>query len=306
MSTPIHDGAEANSSIESLFMQIVHLLPKNSVSQAMGQLSEVEIPVALRPLIYGTYAQQFGANVDEAEKELSAYPTLNAFFTRSLKAGVRPVDRAPDAVVSPVDGTVSEFGPIVDNKLTQTKGRLYDLVDLVGSKRDAEPFVGGSWVTIYLHPRDYHRIHCHVDADIVGFRYEPGHLFPVNGPSVRSIDELFCVNERVTVFLDAHSEGRPSGAEYGGSPSALVMVGATCVGRMTLAFDDLVTNQGDDLVRRVRYEDGKAVARAGELGAFNLGSTVILLFAKDAFEVDPGLHEGLKVRLGERIGTLRS
>jgi len=303
MTTPTHEGAVPNSALESVFMQIIHLLPKNTVSRAMGELSDVEIPPSLRALVYGTYAQQFGVNVDEIEKPLESYPTLNAFFTRSLKAGVRPVAQGDRAVVSPVDGRVSEFGPIVEGKLTQAKGRMYDVVDLVGNERHGRAFVGGYFMTIYLHPRDYHRIHCPVDGQIKGFRYEPGHLFPVAPASVRSVDDLFCINERVTVFVDAGAAA--TNGSGGGLPTALVMVGATCVGRMTLAFDELVTNQGDDLVRQVQYEQGRPISRAGELGAFNLGSTVILLFPPDSFEVDGSVAEGRAVKLGERLGRLR-
>ncbi len=307
MSRPTHGGEVPASPLDSVFMQIVHLLPRNGLSRSLGELSDVEIPVGLRETLYGLYARQFGVAVEEAAQPLSAYPSFNAFFTRALKPGLRPVDGAPGAVVSPVDGTLSEFGPILgEGELTQTKGRTYTVQELVGSPRDAEAFVGGSFMTIYLHPRDYHRVHSPVEGRVAGYRYEPGHLFPVNAPSVQSVDRLFAINERVTIFLDAGADAAACGdlkpGEWAGAPAAMVMVGATCVGRMTLVFDDLVSNQGDRLVRRAHYGGEHAVERAGELGAFNLGSTVILLFGPGVFEPEAGLEPGQVMRLGQRIG----
>jgi phosphatidylserine decarboxylase len=300
-------GAPTNNGLESLYMQLIHLLPRNAVSQGVGVLSDWPIPVAWREAVYGEFARQVGAKVEEAEKPLTAYPTLNAFFTRSLREGLRPLDATPRGLVSPVDARVSEFGRIEHGKLVQTKGRLYGLKELLGSEHEARAFEGGHYITLYLSPKDYHRVHFAAPGLVRGWSYHPGHLFPVNAPSVRSVDQLFCVNERVCVYVDAFTSQAPQGREgevgvYAGVPVAEILVGATCVGRMTLAFDDLTTNVPGAVSRRAWYGQGREVQRGGELGAFNLGSTVVMLIG-GGVTFEPGLERGQDVKLGQRLGV---
>ncbi len=308
-STPQNaQGEPSNDALTSLYMQMIHLLPRNSLSRFVGSLSDLPLPDAVRGFVYGTFANLVGAQVEEAEYPLEHYGSLNDFFTRRLREGLRPIDNAPRTLVSPVDAKLSQFGRITDGKLVQTKGRYYSLRDLVASEQEAKAFEDGYFMTLYLSPKDYHRVHFAAEGMVRGFAYHPGHLFPVNAPSVNSVDSLFAINERVCVYMDAGAEevapenqGRAS--TYADTPLAEILVGATCVGRMTLAFDDLCTNKVDTPSQRVHYAEGRKVERGDELGAFNLGSTVILLIGKDKFVPAEGLEEGQVIRLGQKLGT---
>jgi len=290
-----NDGIRAAGAAESVYIQMIRMLPRNSLSRAVGRLSELRIPESLREEVYGAFAAKYGVNVEEAELPMRSYPTLNAFFTRRLRPGARPIDAEPGSVVSPVDGCLSQFGTISNGELIQTKGRTYQLSDLLEESDSAELFRSGHYATVYLSPKDYHRIHFPAPGQIRGYRYHPGHLFPVNPASVRHVDNLMCINERVTVFMDA----------FEGVPMAVILVGATCVGRMTLSFDRLVTNIEGAFSERVHYEGGRQVDRGADLGCFNLGSTIILLVGRDAgFSFSPELAQGDVLRLGQRIGTV--
>lgn len=183
--------------------------------------------------------------------------------------------------------------PIRESTLVQAKGRTYSLTDLLDSGRDAERFLGGNYATIYLSPRDYHRVHSPASGDVTHLGYVPGHLWPVNPLAVGNIDQLFAVNERLTTFMTNDVLG----------DVGVIMVGATCVGRMTLAFHDAKTNgsfrRREDLaVEDVHLDHGD------ELGMFNLGSTVILLIAAENFEFDPSLSSGDKVQVGQYLGAI--
>jgi phosphatidylserine decarboxylase len=288
-------------------MQLIHLLPRNAISRLVGQLSDLDLPEGLREPVYQTFAQLAGAVPEEAEHPLRHYPSLNAFFTRNLRQGLRPLDQGERALISPVDAKLSEFGRIERGELVQAKGRLYKLKELVASEQDAEVFDGGYYMTLYLSPKDYHQVHFPADGLLRGFAYHPGHLFPVNAPSVASVDSLFCVNERVCVYQDAYATEVPAESQgrasfYSDTPIASILVGATCVGRMTLDFDDLVTNTPSERSQRTLYAEGRPVERGQRLGAFNLGSTVILLIGGDKFTPEPGLERGQVIRLGQRLG----
>jgi phosphatidylserine decarboxylase len=192
-------------------------------------------------------------------------------------------------VVSPVDARVASAGCSLEGRLVQAKGRDYTLAALLNDPVDGRRFEGGCYATLYLSPRDYHRIHSPLDGEIEGYSYIPGVLFPVNAPAVRSVPNLFCVNERLVTFL-ATRLGK----------IAVVKVGATCVGRIRAAYDDVVTNSGRKAERR-RYDRPIPIAKGAELGVFEMGSTVILLFEKGAVDLSSSLVEGARVRVGEEI-----
>lgn len=271
----------------------LRLLPKNLVSRAFGAVSEVRFPSPVQAVVNSTFASMAGIDVHEAENPPESYPTLNAYFTRRLKPGARPVASNEDHVlVSPVDGKLGAFGPITEQTLVQAKGRQYRLVDLVDGSLEANLFKDGHYATIYLSPRDYHRIHCPTRGNVVKVGYIPGHLWPVNALAVENIDELFAVNERLISYI----------ADTAMTRVAVIKVGATCVGRISLAFDATVTNQPLRHRRESPVEPPVAVEHGEELGAFNLGSTVILLIANPAFAFDPGLGSGQMLRLGQRMG----
>jgi phosphatidylserine decarboxylase len=289
------DGVRAGSAAESIYIQVLRMLPRKALSQAVGRLADTRIPTAFRDGVYSTFAAQFGVDVDEAELPMSSYTSVNAFFTRRLRPGVRPINSDEGCVVSPVDARVSQFGVISGGEMVQAKGRTYQVGDLLQDSVEADRFRGGHYATLYLSPKDYHRIHFPAPGSILGYKYHPGHLWPVNPASVHNVDKLFCVNERVTVFMNA----------FGDVPMAVILVGATCVGRMSLSFDRLVTNVPGCRAERVRYEGGKAVERGAELGMFHLGSTVIMLIGRDAgFTFDDGLVGGEMIRLGQKLGTV--
>jgi phosphatidylserine decarboxylase len=229
--------------------------------------------------------------VDEAELPLASYRTFGSFFTRRLKAGARPIAPGDGVPISPVDGAVSACGIGEAGRLFQAKGRDYLLSALLADADEARRFEGGSYATLYLSPRDYHRIHAPLGGSILGYSYVPGKLWPVNRPSVRGVPDLFAVNERVVTYLET-----PLGHV------AVVAVGATCVGRIRLAYeDDVITDAGHAASKR-RYDVPPRVAKGEELGVFEMGSTVILLFERGRVALDERLVPDAPVKLGEPIG----
>jgi len=257
------------------------------------------LPAGLRSLAYRAFARAVGANLDEVELELASYPSLGDFFARRLRPGARTIDPAPGAVISPCDGVIAARGTADAGELVQAKGRHYQLAELVADGELAARLTGGAYMTIYLSPRDYHRVHTPVAADVLGYDYLPGALWPVNPRVAARRNALLARNERVVFRLNAGALGHV----------ALVMVGASGVGSIRLAP---ALGQGDDgpvvesaawraahEPRRVEHT-GVRVARGDELGAFRLGSTVVLLF-------EPGKAElagevGDAVQFGQRIG----
>jgi phosphatidylserine decarboxylase len=269
------------------------LLPRNTLSRALGAACRVPAPRPVMRAVIRGFARRYGVDASEAERAIEEYPTFTEFFTRRLKPGARPIAPGERVPVSPVDGTVGEVGEIVEGRLLQAKGKHYTLAGLFGGPRaeeDARRFAGGSFVTIYLAPSDYHRIHAPLGGSITGYINVPGTLWPVNRIGVRNVEQLFCVNERLTTFLDT-----PRG------PCAVVAVGAMNVGRIRAVYDDVVTNaRRTRAVQRKDYEKPIPVAKGGELAIFEMGSTVVVVFgpgAKLAGDVVPGRA----IKLGERL-----
>jgi phosphatidylserine decarboxylase len=260
-----------------------------ALSRVTGRLSDLRLPPFVLRRLIDVYAWVFGVLLEEAEQPTGAYRSFNAFFTRRLRPGARPVDRRPDTVISPADARLRTIGAVPqDGRLPQLKGSDYSLEALLGSAADAAPFRHGAHATLYLSPGMYHRVHAPVAGRISGWRYVAGRLFPVNGPGVRAIPGLFTRNERICVFLESDAHGAV----------ALVLVGAANVGRITLSFADLVTNLGQGAVRATPPEP-IPVERGDELGAFNLGSTVVLLVADGSLV--PVVGGGDLVRVGQPL-----
>lgn len=241
--------------------------------------------------MYRGYARATGADLSEVRLPLSEHPSLGAFFVRRLKEGARPIERDPSLFVSPVDGTVQSLSPLERGTLLQAKGKPYALRELLGGHEDPALEGGFSW-TIYLSPRDYHRIHAPLGGKVLGYSYLPGEFWPVNPISVRNKEALFCVNERLITWMDT-----PAGL------CAVVAVGATCVSRIHAAYDDLVTHTGQP-AKIHRYEQAIPMEKGGELGMFEMGSTVILLFAAGRVSWDDWLRPEAAVRMGRRIGEV--
>ena len=272
---------------------LLRLLPKNTLSRAVGAACRIHAPKPILRAAIRRFVKQYGVDTSEADRPLDDYPTFTEFFTRRLKAGARIITPGDSMPVSPVDGTVGEVGQITLGRLLQAKGRSYPLAELLGgpqAEEDAQQFLGGAFVTIYLAPYNYHRIHTPLGGVISGYINVPGQLWPVNPVGVRNVEKLFCVNERLTTFIQS-----PRGA------CAVVAVGATCVGRIRAVYDDVVTN-----ARRTRkdsrqiYQQPIPVEKGGELAIFEMGSTVVLLFAPGMVP-SPKLVVGTPIKLGEPL-----
>ncbi|MCZ8206491.1 archaetidylserine decarboxylase [Gemmatimonas sp.] len=276
-----------------LLILLLSVLPKHALSRGAGWLATRTVPVGWRGAVYRGYSRIFGARPDEAELPLEQYPTLNAFFTRALKPGLRPI--AAHAIVSPVDAAVGAYGTVEAGTLVQAKGRTYSLGALLGDPQLAAAFEGGTYTTLYLAPKDYHRIHVPMSGTVSSATYLPGELWPVNVAAVTHVADLFAVNERIVVLMDGAHGGR----------MAIVPVGATMVGMTRLVFDDLHTNARRREVQRRHYDPAIALRAGDQLGHFEFGSTVVLVCTRDAGVIEP-LTLGATVRMGQRIGALAS
>lgn len=273
------------------FIAALRLLPKNALSRLVGRLTDAPLP---RPVLQGAmraFARAYRIDLGESPP-LETYPTFGRFFARPLLPGLRPIAPGEQVVVSPVDALVSEAGLATAGRLVQAKGIDYGVGALLGDADLGRAFEGGAWATLYLSPQDYHRIHFPLGGRITGWRYVPGQLWPVNAASVRNVPGLFTVNERLVTLLDT-----PLGAV------AVVAVGATVVGRVRATFDAAVpcTDRPGAVVQAGRYAEPLPVEKGAELGAFEMGSTVILVFSPGRVALDPGLAPGARVRVGQAI-----
>ncbi|MFP2927351.1 archaetidylserine decarboxylase [Pyxidicoccus sp. 3LG] len=277
---------------DQTFMKLMQLLPKSALSSAVGLATRLPVPAPVHRAAMRAFAKAYNVDMEEAEHSFERYPTFAEFFTRGLKPGLRPIDPGEKVVVSPVDGRVSQVGYSDLGRCLQAKGIEYTVDELLADKEAAKPFHGGAWTTIYLSPRDYHRIHAPLGGKITGYAYIPGEFWPVNPASVKNKQSLFCVNERLITYLDTVA-GR----------CAVVKVGATCVSRIKASYDDVTTHTGKPGCVQ-KYDAGFEVEKGGELGRFEMGSTVILLFEPGRVKWDDSLQEEAVVRLGKRIGVI--
>lgn len=274
---------------------IQRLLPHMLLTSLMHRLTRVRFaPFKNRQIRW--FIAHYGVDMSEAANpDPSAYAHFNAFFTRALRAGSRPVDGDAGNVVSPADGRVSALGAIRAGTLLQAKGRDYSLRALLGADDDwARAFDGGAFATIYLSPRDYHRVHMPIDARIREMRYIPGRLFSVNFSTARSIAGLFTRNERLVCLFDTAC-----------GPMALVLVGAMLVAGMETVWSGPVTPPHAQPSSAARYDEtGMSLDRGSEMGRFNTGSTVIVLLPVDRVRWSDTLRAGSSVRMGQTIGRL--
>lgn len=278
--------------LELPLVKAMELLPRSALSRLAGDAARASAPARAHQLAMRAFAAAFGVAVDEAELPVDEYATFEEFFTRRLRPGLRPVAEGEQVVVSPVDALVAKVGAAEGGCLVQAKGLDYTVAALLNDPADGRAFEGGPYVTLYLAPRDYHRIHAPLSGSVEGYSYVPGELWPVNRLGVRHVPGLFCTNERLVSFL-ATRAGRV----------AVVKVGAMCVGRVRASYDDVVTHSGRGASRR-RYDRPVPIKKGEELGVFELGSTVILLFEPGRVAFDPSLREGGRVRMGERIAQV--
>lgn len=254
----------------------------------LGKLAAKEAGFVTQFLIK-TFIKAFNIDMSEAKWENpSSYKTFNAFFTRPLKEGIRPIAEGKDVLTHPVDGTVSQFGDIIGDDIFQAKGHTFSLTSLLGGKPElAECFKGGKFATIYLAPRDYHRIHMPVDGTLTDTLHVPGELFSVNPLTAQNVPGLFARNERVVTLFDT-----PAGK------MALVLVGATVVASIETVWAGNITPPAGKYVQHWQHQNENIVLNKGdEMGRFKLGSTVVLCFEPNAVEFEE-LSSGLVTRLG--------
>jgi phosphatidylserine decarboxylase len=261
-------------------------------STLIGLGARTRVPHVLRAPAYRAFARAVGADLNEVELALGDYDTFGDFFARKLKPGARPLADNESALIAPCDGVIAALGTVTDGTLIQAKGLNYRLADLVVDEAMAQQFDGGSYTTIYLSPRDYHRVHAPLDARIVAYDYVPGELWPVNLRVASKRDGLFTQNERVVIWLDSPRAGRV----------AVVMVAATGVGNMRLVQRDLDSVQFRAAHEHRRIEVDEPVHRGDELGAFRLGSTVVMVFERGGVTLDGAI--GASVRFGEQLGEV--
>jgi phosphatidylserine decarboxylase len=238
------------------------------------------------------FVRDYDVNMAEAEQpDITAYATFNDFFTRALKPGARPIARAD--LVCPVDGAISQYGAIATHEIFQAKGHSYTTTTLLGGDpANAAPFVDGAFATLYLSPRDYHRIHMPCDGRLLRMIHVPGDLFSVNPVTAQGVPGLFARNERVVCLFE--------GAR---GPWALVLVGATIVGSMQTVWHGVVNAPRPGKIREWRYDDRDVRLKQGEeMGRFLLGSTVVLVFPKSGLQFNADWAPTRAVRLGEEMG----
>jgi phosphatidylserine decarboxylase len=290
--------SEAPGAAGRAFVALQRLLPQHGISRLVLAATRSRVP-AFKNALIRLFVRGFKPDMSDAvEREPTAYPSFNEFFTRALRAGTRPVDADPRAIVSPVDGTVSEAGPLSADRLLQAKGHEYTLRALLaGNTAWERSFAGGSFATIYLAPYNYHRIHMPLAGELRESFYVPGRLFSVNRTTAQLVPGLFSINERVFCGFD-----------YGGLPWAIILVGALNVGSMATVWHGDVTPRWHRVVTPLPVDDVLApatLAKGEETARFNMGSTVILLLPPGAADWQSSLVAGRTLRMGERIGTLR-
>ncbi len=269
-------------------------LPQHGISRLTHWLTRIETP-GLKDWAIRDFVRRFGVDMSEAaEPDPTAYPTFNAFFTRSLRPGVRPIAMEADAVASPVDGAVSQLGKIEDGRIFQAKGQGFSALELLGGDvESAALFRDGAFATLYLSPKDYHRIHMPVSGTLRKMLHVPGRLFSVNPPTTRAVPRLFARNERVACLFDTDA-----------GPMALVMVGAMNVASIETVWAGEITPPQRRSVCIWNYKAGEfRLEKGAEASRFNMGSTVILLFAKDRIRWDAAFGPGSRVRMGMKLAA---
>ena len=267
-----------------------YLLPKQALTIFAGKVANAKAGRVTTGLIRW-FVGKYQVNMAEAaDPDIRSYDSFNAFFTRALRPDARPLAAA--ALICPVDGAVSQFGPIVEGQIFQAKGHRYSATALVGGDSQlAAQYHDGSFATIYLSPRDYHRIHMPCDGRLTRMIYVPGTLFSVNPTTARGVPGVFARNERVVCVFESAN-----------GPFILTLVGATIVGSMSTVWHGMVNPPRTKEVRVWSYLDQNIVLKQGEeMGRFLLGSTVVMLFPKNPLQFNPAWIPTSAVRMGEMM-----
>ncbi len=273
----------------SLVTALTYVLPHRLLSSMARRLAYSDSPMVKQWLI-DTVTRKFGVNLAEAaEPDPTAYPTFNAFFTRALKPGARVADADPRSLLMPADGRISQCGPIEDGRIFQAKGQSFTAAELLGDDDAAEPFNNGLFATVYLSPKDYHRVHMPWGGKLRETVHVPGRLFSVGPAAVQNVPRLFARNERLVCHFDT---------DFG--PMAMVMVGALLVSGVETVWSGVEIPRYGDTVTVKDYRGADiTLERFAEMARFNYGSTVIVLLPPGVAALDPALQGESPVRLGE-------
>jgi phosphatidylserine decarboxylase len=280
--------------MDRLFIFFQYLVPQHLLSRATGALADLRYPIWLKNWVIKRFIAHFKVNMDEAEEpNPEAYANFNAFFTRPLTVGARPI--ADDAVVCPADGAISQLGAIEQGRIFQAKGQWYTTEELLGGDTArAALFDEGQFATIYLSPRDYHRVHMPLAGKLTATTYIPGKLFSVNGVTAENVERLFARNERLVCYFDTDL-----------GPMALILVGAMVVAGIETVWSgqEAPPSKDPSLVDYMNLPAPVSLGKGDEMGRFKLGSTVILLFPEGSMKWDEGYVAGTATRLGESLGS---
>lgn len=283
-----------NSATSRAIARLMYLLPRERLTRAVGVVTGAEVPSAVLQPVLRTYIRAYDVDMSDYRVPEGGFRSFNEFFTRPLKEGRRPVDAGPLEAISPADGRLDDAGEITPERSFLVKGQRYRVEELLDDAREAERYQGGTFAVVYLSPRDYHRVHAPIAGAVRSVKHVPGTLFPVNNFGVKHVPQLFSRNERVVVHLEAAQ----------GVHAAVVLVGAMVVGQIRLAFDAPARPpHGGAPASRVYPSGAVTLERGDEVGAFLLGSTVVLLLAGStprAWEVSSQVV-GHAVRFGQTI-----
>ena len=276
---------------KQIFIQAQRVVPQHQLSRVVGKLAASEHPV-LKNAVITAFKAQYGIDMSLAEQSNALkYKSFNEFFTRSLKQGVREIDSNPNSIVSPADGAISQLGKIEDGAIFQAKGQQFTVENLIADPQLAEPFKNGQFATVYLSPRDYHRVHMPFAGTLTETLYVPGELFSVNQTTAENIPGLFARNERMVCLFDTEL-GR----------MAVVLVGAMIVA----GIETVATGQVKPNGRIELQEHEMTLEKGDELGRFYLGSTAIVLFEKDKVNWDSHFKANSAVQMGRPLGKTKS
>lgn len=281
-------------SLDGLKVNLQYFLPKHLISWGASVLANAKFGRCTTFAIE-QFAKHYKINLDEMDGDIEDFETFNEFFTRPLKPNARPIDAAQNSIVFPADGKISQFGDLRADFMLQAKGHYFTTETLLGDENDAKYFENGKFMTVYLSPSDYHRVHIPFAGRLLKMTYIPGELFSVNPLYTKHIPELLARNERVICLFET-ALGR----------MAVIFVGAVVVGSVSTDWDGVVSPNGSYDVCVTTYEREKLEYDKGaEIGKFLMGSTVICLFEKDKIDFSNGLKKEQKTRVGAKMATAR-
>lgn len=272
-----------------------YVLPHKIISKIADLSANCQVPW-IKDYLIGYFIKRYAVNMREAlQEDPFAYATYNDFFTRRLKPECRPIDPANNSIVSPADGCVAQIGKITDNRIIQAKGHTYSVQDLLGNDPIADKFINGNFTTIYLAPKDYHRVHMPLGGRLQKMLYIPGKLFSVSNYAAENIPNVFARNERVVAIFDTIA-----------GPMAVILVGAMIVGSIETVWAGKISPPHSKKILRTQYNNITPIdiAKGAEMGLFKLGSTVIVLFAPGATIWDQMVTNAMDIKMGHRLGIV--